>query len=111
MRNDEGWVVLLFEKWRFLAAIIASLLMDMAFLLLWSIVVLGIDKAVNWLDPTGSHLLISAAKFVFELSTLATVGFFTANDIIKIVARIRAENRKELYAGKDSDRHHLKGGE
>ena len=98
----DGWLSILFEKCKFFTAIIASLLMDLVFLLLWLVALHWFNKAVDYLDPSGSHRLIQIAAIVFEYSTLAPVVLFTVSDFIKIVARLRAEHRRELDPKNDT---------
>jgi large-conductance mechanosensitive channel len=98
----DGWVSILFEKWKFFTAIIASLLMDLVFLLLWLLALHGFNKAVDYLDPSGSHKLIQVVTIIFEFSTLALVVSFTVSDFIKIIARLRAEHRRELGPENDT---------
>lgn len=106
MKNPSyaGWLNLLVEKWKFLSATIASLLMDLIFLVAWSLALLGFDKVIDYFDPTGSHLLISIGKVVFDFSTLIAVFAFIVSDLIKVVARLRAEHRKEPPEAGDNRR-------
>jgi hypothetical protein len=95
----KGRSFVLLRKCRFLSVVLVSLLIDLAFLLIWALALVAYDKLIHWIDPTESRALIGIVKVICELSTLSVVVVFILADIRKIIIRIWDESGKRVATG------------
>lgn len=94
MRNKdpEGEWRSLWKKIKLYGAIGSFLTIDLAFVLLWGIVLLGFQKAIHLIDPTGTFWLLTVIQYISEFSTAYGVVYSIIKDTKRITIRINQEH-------------------
>lgn len=84
----EGWGTILWEKWKFLWAVLFFIILDLGLVALWAAVLFGFEWLFHWLDPQGQFVILVVMKWLAELSTSAIVAYNLVLDVRKAVKRI-----------------------
>ncbi|HXF38499.1 MAG TPA: hypothetical protein VN687_02185 [Blastocatellia bacterium] len=106
--TPEEWASIVWEKTKLIAAVISFLLLDLGFVVVWGLVLLGFHWIIGKIDPTRSFSLLKVIEYISEISTLSVVGFSIIIDTKKAIVRIRQEDKKvsarqKRLLGKESE--------
>jgi hypothetical protein len=91
---------MIWEKIKLIGAVIFFLLLDLSFVVVWGVVLLGFHWIIDKIDPTRSLLLLKAIEYISEFSTLSVVGFSIVIDTKKAISRIWQQDKKKIMADK-----------
>ena len=85
----QQWGTILWEKWKFVWAILLFLILDLGLVALWAVVLVVFHKLIHLIDPTNSFILLVILKWFVEISTSCVVVYSTLEDVRKAAKRIR----------------------